>query len=468
VDLHLDLTGTRVRAALESALREAVSTGRLAEGVRLPSSRALAVDLGIARNTVADAYGQLVAEGWLTARPGSGTRVAARPVAGRDTPPRAAARESPVRYDLRPGSPSLSSFPRTAWLAAARRALNTAPAASLGYGHTRGLPELRTALAGYLARARGVHADPERIIVCTGYTQALVLLAGVLHARGATSVGVEAYGHRQHREVLTAHGLRVVSLPVDADGAVLTAAPYARVAPPSSPGRPNGGGVDAVLLTPAHQFPIGVPLAAHRRTDAVRWAHATGGVVIEDDYDGEFRYDRQPVGALQALAPEHVVYAGTASKSLAPGLRLAWLVLPAGLVEEVGAAKRLADGHTSTFEQLTLATFITSGEFDRHVRRCRLAYRRRRDRLVAALEREVPDVRVTGVAAGLHALLELPPGADESAVVTRAAEHGLAVEGLRTYHPGHDHGPALVVGYATPPDHSYTGALARLCATLSG
>jgi GntR family transcriptional regulator/MocR family aminotransferase len=524
VDLHLDLTGTRVRAALESALRQAVSTGRLAEGVLLPSSRALAADLGIARNTVADAYGQLVAEGWLTARSGSGTRVAARPADSRKAAPSPAARrESPVRYDLRPGSPSLSSFPRTAWLAASRRALNTAPAETLGYGNARGLPELRAALAGYLARARGVHADPEHIVVCSGFTQALGLLAQVLRARGAETVGVEAYGHRQHREVITAHDLRIVSLPVDTDGAVFGGPADARM--PRGPGavgvevqglqvnadgtvlggaaevpgargsagvadgrrhrrevddagglldRPlsmDGGvfdGPDAVLLTPAHQFPLGVPLAAHRRTSAVRWAHHTGGLVIENDYDGEFRYDRQPVGALQALAPEHVVYAGTASKSLAPGLRLAWLVLPAALVEEVGEAKRLADGHTSTFEQLTLTEFITSGDYDRHVRRCRLAYRRRRDRLVAALHREVPEVRVTGAAAGLHALIELPPHADEGAVLARAAEHGLAVEGLRTYHPGHDRAPALVVGYATPPDHSYTGALARLCATLTG
>ncbi|MDN3359600.1 PLP-dependent aminotransferase family protein [Actinomadura sp. DC4] len=454
VDLHLDLTGTRVRATLESALREAVSSGRLAEGVRLPSSRALAADLGIARNTVADAYSQLVAEGWLTARSGSGTWVAARPATGRGGPkPAAAPPPAPVRYDLRPGSPSLSSFPRTAWLAAGRRALSAAPAESLGYGDPRGLPELRTALAGYLSRARGVHAGPEHIVVCSGFTQALGLIARVLRSRGAANVGVEAYGHRHHREVVTAHDLRVVSIPVDDDGAVLEDPVVSRA--------------EALLLTPAHQFPLGVPLAAHRRTRAVQWAHDTGGLVVEDDYDGEFRYDRQPVGALQALAPDHVVYAGTASKSLAPGLRLGWLALPAGLVEEVAEAKRLADAHTSTFEQLTLAEFIASGDYDRHVRRCRTAYRRRRDRLVTALRREVPEVRVTGVAAGLHALLDLPPDTDEDAVVARAAGHGLALEGLRTYNPDDDRGPALVVGYATPPDHSYTGALARLCATLT-
>jgi GntR family transcriptional regulator/MocR family aminotransferase len=251
--------------------------------------------------------------------------------------------------------------------------------------------------------------------------------------------------------VVAAGGLRPRRMPVDDDGAVV-----------------DDPAADALLLTPAHQYPLGVPLAAHRRTQAVRWAHDTGGLIIEDDYDGEFRYDRQPVGALQALAPEHVVYAGTASKTLAPGLRLAWLVLPADLVDEVTEAQRIADGHTSTFEQLTLAEFLTCGDYDRHVRRCRLTYRRRRDRLVTALRREAPHVRVTGMAAGMHALLELPSGTDEDEVVARAVRHGLALEGLRSYRAAEDrHPPALVVGYATPPDHSYTGALARLCATLT-
>jgi GntR family transcriptional regulator/MocR family aminotransferase len=201
----------------------------------------------------------------------------------------------------------------------------------------------------------------------------------------------------------------------------------------------------------------------------VSWVHDTGGVIIEDDYDGEFRYDRNPVGALQALAPEHVVYAGTASKTLAPGLRLGWLVLPTALVDEVAEAKRLTDGQTSTLEQLALAELINSGGYDRHIRRCRLTYRRRRDRLIAALHRDVPGARVTGIAAGMHALLELPGHLAEDAVVTRAADHGLTVEGLGTYRmTSQPDTPALVIGYSTPPDHAYTGALARLCATLAG
>jgi GntR family transcriptional regulator / MocR family aminotransferase len=450
VDLHLDLTGTRVRAALESALRDAIRSGRLSPGTRLPSSRSLAGDLGIARNTAADAYGQLVAEGWLTARQGSGTTVAARPAATTGEAP-ATAPPAHARYDLRAGMPNLTAFPRAAWLAAARKALSAAPADTLGYGDPRGLPQLRTALAGYLARARGVHVDPDRILVCSGFLQGLRLLCEVLRARGASTIAMESCGHQTHRDAVRAGGLDIAPLPVDNDGARVDLL----------------GTAAAAMLTPAHQFPIGVPLAPDRRMQAVAWAHDTAGLIIEDDYDGEFRYDRSPVGALQALTPEHVVYAGTASKTLAPGIRLAWLVLPAGLVAEVAEAKRLTDGQSPTLDQLTLAELINSGGYDRHIRRCRLAYRRRRDRLVAAL-RTVPSARITGIAAGMHAVLELPDAATEAAVVTRAAEHGLIVEGLSTYRMTPDPGaPALVIGYTTPPDHAYTNALARLTATLT-
>jgi GntR family transcriptional regulator/MocR family aminotransferase len=222
-----------------------------------------------------------------------------------------------------------------------------------------------------------------------------------------------------------------------------------------------------MLLTPAHQFPLGSVLSPRRRAEAARWAAGTGGLIIEDDYDGEFRYDRQPVGALQALAPEHVVYAGTASKTLAPGLRLGWLVLPGRLVDAVTDAKAQADAQTSSLEQLTLAEFIASGAYDRHVRRARLNYRRRRDRLIAELDRHVPGVRLTGIAAGLHAVVELPPGTSEREVIARAAAKGVAVEGLGGYALGdHARGPALVIGYATPPDHAYTTALARLTAAI--
>ncbi|RII21094.1 HTH-type transcriptional regulatory protein GabR [Streptomyces sp. YIM 130001] len=454
VDLHLDVTATGLRKGLTDSLRHAVRSGRLAPGTRLPSSRTLATDLGIARNTVADAYGDLVAEGWLTARQGSGTRVAARAVPGPAAPATPRRARGHVTHDLKPGAPDLARFPRAAWLKAARRALTTAPNEAFGYGDPRGRIELRTALADYLARARGVHTDPDRVIICSGFVQGLTLLANVLRTHHVHDIAVESYGLRPHRNLLTDAGLRQPPLSYDEHGTRVDELPTLE------PG--------AALLTPAHSFPLGMPLSPQRRADAVDWARRTGGLLLEDDYDGEFRYDRQPVGALQGLDPDHVVYLGTASKALAPGLRLGWMVLPGRLVGEVAAAKGEIDWSCSTLDQLTLAEFLTSGAYDRHVRAGRLHYRRRRDQLVTALAEHAPAVTVSGIAAGLHAVLELPPGTEESTVRAAAWQH-LTVTGLTGYrHPTASLPPrdALVVGYGTPPDHAWTGALEALCATL--
>ncbi|WP_217235112.1 PLP-dependent aminotransferase family protein [Streptomyces sp. AC555_RSS877] len=454
VDLHLEPAGPGLRRGLTDALREAVRTGRLAPGTRLPSSRALAADLGIARNTVAEAFADLVAEGWLTARQGSGTRVAGRPVPvpavgpapGGLTPSR------PV-YDLVPGTPDLSAFPRTAWLKAARRALAVAPYDALGYGDPRGRVELRTALAGYLARARGVRTHPDSLVICSGIAHGLMLLGQVLRKRGLGSLAVESYGLDTHWRLLERAGLRTVPLELDGLGTRT---------------EELGTRERAVLLTPAHQFPIGGALHPDRRAAVVDWARQSDGLIIEDDYDGEFRYDRRPVGALQGLDPDHVVYLGTASKSLAPGLRLGWLVLPPSLAAEVVAAKGGVDWSCGVLDQLTLAEFITSGAYDRHVRSARLHYRRRRDALVAELARRAPQVHATGIAAGLHVVLRLPPGTEQGAL-RAAAWQGLAVHGLHRYrHPEAtvERPDALVVGYGTPPDHAWSGALDALCAAL--
>jgi len=465
LDLHIELSGTRPRAALESALREAVRSGRLPAGTALPSSRALAADLGLARNTVADAYGQLVAEGWLAARHGSGTWVAEQaalvPSAARAPAGVASAR---ARYDLRPGYPDVSAFPRAAWLAAARRALAAAPARSLaGYRDTRGLPVLRAALAEYLARARGVSASPDRIIVCAGFAQGLELVCDLLRTTGQRTLAIEAYGHPAHRQVAVSAGMKLAPVPVDDRGALAGG-----VQPPAAAG--------AMLLTPAHQYPLGAALAPERRRRAVDWAADSHGLIIEDDYDGEFRYDRQAVGALQSLAPDHVVYAGTASKSLAPGLRLGWLAVPDRLAGDLAEIKRATSRLSSSLDQLTLAEFITSGGYDRQVRRARLAYRARRDRLVSELHRQVPGVAVTGIAAGLQVLVRLPAEVGEADIVARAADRGLALEGLAGCRAAAAHeaggaagpelGPALIVGYATPPGHAFSTAVARLCAVL--
>jgi GntR family transcriptional regulator / MocR family aminotransferase len=460
VDLHLDLPGPhgfrgsdgprghhrpQVRLGLETALRDAVRTGRLGPGTRLPSSRALAADLGLARNTVAEVYSQLVAEGWLTARTGSGTTVAERRAADPDPGLLARPAAAAPRYDLRPGVPDLSAFPGRAWLATARKVLAAAPRQLLDYPDPRGLPQLRTALAGYLARVRGVAADPGQIVICAGFAHGLAVTCAALRSSGASTLAVEAYGHQAHRDLAQAQGLRLWPLPVDGRGAVIGEAAEAAEA-------------DAALLTPAHQFPLGVTLHPQRRREAARW----GGIVIEDDYDGEFRYDRQPVGALQALAPDRVIYAGTASKSLAPALRLGWLVVPPRLLEAVAAQLTASP---SGLDQLTLAEFIDTGGYDRQVRRTRLAYRRRRDRLAAAVARQ--GRHVTGIAAGLQALLELPSTSTERDLIARAAEHGLALEGLESFRASSRNNRAgLVIGYGRPAEHAYTTALARLCAVL--
>lgn len=290
-DLHLELRGPGLRTGLMDALREAVRTGRLTPGARLPSSRTLAADLGMARNTVADAYAELVAEGWLTARQGSGTRVARR--AAPRTPAPSGPPARPVRrrptHNLRAGTPDLGSFPRAEWLAASRRALTAAPNEALDYGDQLGRVELRTVLAGYLARTRGVYADPERVVLCSGFVHGLALMAQVLAARrGRTRavVGVESYGLDFHRDILTAAGLRTPALALDELGT--------RTEELIS-GQGELRGVDAVLTTPAHQFPTGAALHPDRRAAMVDWARGAGGLILEDDYDGEFRYDRQPV-----------------------------------------------------------------------------------------------------------------------------------------------------------------------------
>ena len=453
-DLHVELNapGGR-RAALTSALREAIRSGRLAPGTTLPPYRSLATDLGLARNTVAEAYAELVAEGWLTARQGSGTRVADRaaPPPAADPVPAHAARP---RYDLRQGQPHTGSFPRSAWLAAGRRALTAAPNDAFGPGDPRGRRELRKALAGYLARARGLRTSPERIVVCSGFAYGLRLLSGLPQVRRAP-MAVEAYGLAFHRSILDGAGLRTVPLPVDAHGADTTVLA-------GTPAR-------SVLLTPAHQFPTGVPLHPARRAAAVEWARREDGVVLEDDYDGEFRYDRQPVGAVQGLDPERVVYVGSASKSLTPALRMGWMALPAHLVQPVVDAKGLREPTVSALDQLTLAEFVESGGYDRHLRGMRQRYRRRRDQLAAVLAARVPRVEVAGVAAGLHAVLRLPPGTEQAALAA-ATRLDLALDPLSAFRhpeaPG-DTPDGVVVGYAAPPDHAFTATLDVLCQALA-
>ncbi|MFE6555321.1 PLP-dependent aminotransferase family protein [Streptomyces sp. NPDC057746] len=444
--------GRGVRRALTEVLREAVRTGQLAPGTRLPSSRQLAADLGLARNTVADAYADLVAEGWLTARRGSGTLVADRMITQPISAGSAAEPSCDPRHDLIPGSPDLSTFPRAAWLKATRRALAAAPDDVFGYGDPRGRPELRAALADHLARARGVYVSPENVIICAGISHGLQILSKVLADRGAKKIAVESYGLERYWELLAAAGLQTLPIPLDTHG--------------TDPVPPVD--TDAVLLTPAHQFPVGTTLQRDRRTAVVDWARRTGGLILEDDYDGEFRFDRQSVGALQGLDPNCVVYLGNASITLAPGLRLAWMAVPPMLAEQTAAPKGQIDS-CEAVSQLTMAEFITSGGYGHHVRATRRRYRDRRDALVAALAQHAPKVRVIGTAAGLHTVLGLPPGTEQQ-VLQSTARQGLKMVGLSRYRHERSSSPmtdGLVVGYGVPSDTAWPRALSALVQVLS-
>ena len=449
--LQLTLTGGGGRRdAVEAALRAAIRDGRLGAGARLPSTRALAADLGLARGTVAEAYAQLQAEGYLTARRGGGTWVSGVTASAAPRPRPAAAAPRGPRFSFHPGLPDLAAFPHAAWVSALRRGLRAAPAASLGYGDPRGRPELRAALADYLARVRGVVADPDLILVCGGFRHGLSLVARVLRERGARRVAMEEPGLDDHHLVLLASGLETSPLPVDERGARTELL--------------GETGAAAALIGPAHQFPSGALLQPERRAAALAWARAGDRLVIEDDYDAELRFDRPPVGALQALDPEHVVYGGTSSKTLAPGLRLGWLVLPAGLADAVIALRRADDLHTPAPDQIAFAELLESGAYERHVRRMRARYRGRRDRVVTLLAERAPGIRPVGISAGLRVLLELPAdGPTGVELAERAAERSIELFPVgRFHHHGAPDPDGVVLGYGSLPEHAFDAALEAL------
>ena len=439
--------GETLRAALGRTLREAIRAGALREGVRLPSSRALALDLGVSRGVVSDAYGQLEAQGFIVTRSRAAPVVASIPRSDpsrREPEPQARA----PRYDLTPTTPDVTLFPLTRWLASAQHVARSASAATLDYREPRGERILREALADHLGRTRGVVTDPEQIVVVQGTAQGVDLLLRILMARGAARVAVEDPSHTTQHERIRAFGFEVVPQPVDHHGMVVA-----------------GLDADAVLVTPAHQFPTGRVLSGERRRHLLAWSRESGGLIVEDDYDAEFRYDREPVRALQGLAPEQVVQLGTVSKTLAPALRLGWLVAPSELADEAQRTKRLLDDFSPALDQLTLAELMTRGDYDRHVRRARAAYRARRDRLLAALARQLPELEVEGVAAGVHLLLRLPGGVSDVAIADAAGRARIAVPPLSAFRvrPSEDGG--LVIGYGRLHESAVeaaTRALARV------
>jgi GntR family transcriptional regulator/MocR family aminotransferase len=420
-------SGTPLHEQLEHALRDLIRSGRLTPDQRLPSSRDLAKMLSISRGVVLEAYAQLEAEGFITASQGAPTRVASAPQI--ELPPLPAGElRARHEYELDPGVPDLTSFPRDAWAKELRNVIREAPFDAFGDGDLRGTIGLRNALTTYLGRARGAAPEPEHTLILSGFTVAFALLCRTLKARGVERIAVEDPGWLRHRLIAESAGLEALPVPVDADGIVVKAL--------------DTDQAEVVVVTPSHQFPTGVVLSPQRRAELLDWAEACDGLIVEDDYDGELRYDRDPVGALQGLAPERIAYIGSASKRLAPALRLGWILSPSWLTGALSYDLVITQGGAPAIEQLALAAFIARGELDRFLRRMRPRYAARRE----ALLRELPKMKPLGVAAGIYMAALLPEGADEDAVIAAAAASGVAVDGLAQHRSAP--GPAgLVLGF---------------------
>jgi len=438
--LRLDRGGGQpLRSQQEEGLRDAIRSGRLQGGERLPSSRELARELGTSRGLVQECYSQLLSEGYLTSQLGSATRVAMGAYPAPAEPPPRPAPAPRLIADFRIGVPDLASFPRGDWVWATREACGSMANLDLDYGDPRGSAVLRGVLAGYLRRVRAAAADAGHIVVSTGFAQGVVLVLRALAQAGVGCVAFEDPGpgggdSSETVQAVGAMGLRTVHVPVDDLGIDVAAL--------------EDSGAQAVVVTPAHQSPTGVVLAARRRHALVEWANRNDGFIVEDDYDSEFRYDREPVGVLQGLAPGRVFTIGTASKALAPAVRLGWVLAPPSLAAAVAEEKRISDRGSSTLDQLVLAALLESGRYDRHLRRMRAVYASRRTTLIDVLARHAPGVRLTGLAAGFHAVADLPAGAGEQAVVVAARERRVGLYGMGGFRSTRAAGPPqLVLGF---------------------
>jgi GntR family transcriptional regulator/MocR family aminotransferase len=439
-----------LRACLERTLREAIREGSLRAGVELPASRQLAAQLGVSRGVATDAYAELEAQGYLQIVPRRPPVVAEVPSAA---PGRAAPAPSPpprVRFDLTPTTPDVTLFPRRQWAAALSAAVHEADPSVLDYGSPQGLLALRQRLADELGRTRGVICEPEHIIIVQGTAQGIDVLLRALRDAGATRIAVEDPSLDRQHEQISAHGLALIGQPVDCDGMIV-----------------DGLNADAAIVSPAHQFPTGAVLSGARRREVIAWGRDAGGLVIEDDYDAEFRYDREPVRALQGVSPDRVIYLGTTSKTLAPALRLGWVVAPEHLVEPLADRKRLLDDFSPAIEQLAFARLLERGDYQRHIRKTRAVYRARRDTLITALAAHLPGLRVSGVAAGLNVTLELPPHTDDRAIEQAALTAGIRLEALSRY-AIHDRGDrGLVIGYGRTHESAIPNAVAELSRVLT-
>ena len=445
--------GTPRRRQIEDALRVAIRSGRLVPGALLPPSRDMAEELGVSRGVVVASYAQLTTEGYLTARPGSGTRVATLPLPdGVTVRPRLSA---PVRYryELRPGLADFHAFPRARWKAALSRALRELPDGRLTYAEHPGTPELRNAVAGYLARMRGVVVEPEHVVICCAASQALTVLWHVLRSRGARRVAIEDPGWRWQRYTVEHAGLEAVPVRVDEYGMVVSELAAADV--------------DAVVMTPAHHYPTGVVTTAERRAALVTWARERRALIVEDDYDVEYRFGQQPIASLQGLAPDLVAFVGTTSKTLAPALRLAWVVPPLHLIDDVEHELLVTGVSPPTLDQIAMAAFIEEASLERHLRSMRRHYRVKREALIGALGRHLPAVRVGGTAAGLHLVAWLPDEAEEYATAMAARQAGVGLHELHRHCTTHAPSPpALLLGFALPSVSDLEAATKLIAAAM--
>lgn len=449
--LDLNLKRGRLRSSLREAIRAAIQDGRLAPAAPLPSSRQLAADLGVSRGVVSDTYDQLHAEGYLEILPRSAPIVADLP--GVSAPEAVESLEPRHwRFDLLATSPDLDAFPARTWVRAIERALQEAPIDALDYGDHRGRPEVRAALADYLARVRGVRIRADRMVITQGFSQGLDLLCRVLVQRGARGIAVETPSLPDVWYTAERAGLSVVGLPVDREGLIVTGL--------------EGLDIGAIVVSPAHQFPTGAVLASQRRSELLAWAANKNAIILEDDYDAEFRYDREPVGSIQGLDPEHVAHMGTASKTLAPAIRLGWLSLPRAWIDDVVAAKRSADSGSPAIDQLAFADLLVRGDYERHIGRLRREYRQRRHRLLLAVRTRLPGAEILGAAAGLHVVLRLPNEVDDIAIEREASHVGMRIQALSTFHLMPSPMRGLLLGYGHLHDSAIELAIATLASIL--
>ena len=467
-------------------IRAAIVEGQLRAGQRVPATRVLALELGVSRLTVLSAYEQLLHEGYLEARVGSGTFVrgvlpddSLQPAtlsagarkrqgltarggidrAGRDdiSRPRDQRDLRPFRVSL----PALDAFPRTSWAQTVGRHARTLSAGHMGYNAPAGLGVLRSAIAAHLRTARAVRCEASQVLVVSGSQAALRLCAAVLLDRGDT-VAIEEPGYPGAHTALTAGGAVLAPIPVDREGIDVAAL------------ETLGPQVRAVYVTPSHQYPLGVFMSATRRGALLEWARRARAWIIEDDYDSEYRYVSRPLGALQGMeagadgdAERRVIYIGTFSKVLFPALRVGYVVVPLPLWDAFAAARDAADLFPSTLYQLALADFLADGRFVRHIRRMRGIYLGRRDALLEGLDRHCRGLLTLDNAdAGLHVTTRLPAGADDVDIVRRMDRAGLSGAPLSSCYIGTDPQPGLLLGFGGSREPAIKRATRQLADVL--